>query len=57
MHMKHKTIHKTITYPTFFLDCLIHEDGTDRLSQKSVNDYRYALDNRSEDLVYTKVEA
>jgi hypothetical protein len=30
---------------------------TDRLSQKSVNAYRYALDNRSENLDYTKVEA
>jgi len=49
--------HKTITNPTFFLDCLIHKDGTNRLSQKSVNNYQYALDNRSEDLVYIKAEA
>jgi len=49
--------HKTIINPAFFLDCLIHKDGTDRPSQKLVNAYRYALDNRSEDLVYTNVEA
>jgi len=49
--------HKIITNPAFFLGCWIHKDGTDRLFQKSVNNYRYALDTRSEDLVYTKVEA
>jgi hypothetical protein len=49
--------HKIITKPTFFLDCWIHKDRTDRLFQKSVNNYRYALGNRSEDLIYTKVEA
>ena len=48
---------QTTTNPAFFLDCLIFENQTDRLSQKSVNNYWYALDNRSEDLLYTMVEA